>query len=161
MVTQTTNGARPVTDTGPDSPPSPMQAPASAAPAPAVPAQALASAPTQAQIRGFLTFDRVAVTMTIRLARLIWLAVAIVDAILVLDFVFRLIAARDTGFVHGIFVIGSAMASPFTGIFASVPPISHYTFTWSDLVPMLLVTVVGWIAVRLIRNTGLRTRWFG
>ena len=40
---------------------------------------------------------------------------------------FRLIAARDTGFAHVIMVAGSTLASPFNGIFASVPRFSNLT----------------------------------
>ena len=84
------------------------------------------------------------------LARLVWLAVGVVDAILALDFVFRLIGSIDTGFVHGIYVVGSRIASPFVGIFAGVAPHSRYTLTWSDLVAVGVCTVAGWIVVRVI-----------
>ena len=76
--------------------------------------------------------------------RLVWLVVGVIDAIVGLDFVFRLIVARDTGFAHVIMVAGSTLASPFNGIFASVPRFSNLTLQWSDLLVFLLA-----IAARL------------
>jgi flagellar biogenesis protein FliO len=96
--------------------------------------------------------------MTSALARLVWSVVAIVDAILVLDFVFRLIGAKDEGFVHAVFVFGSTLASPFNGIFASVAHQFPYTLTWSDLVALALCTIAGWLMVRLIRAAGPRRK---
>ena len=62
-----------------------------------------------------------------------------------LNFVFRLIAARDTGFAHVITVAGSTLASPFNGIFASVPRFSNLTLQWSDLLVFLLAIFAGWV----------------
>ncbi len=115
------------------------------------------AAPVAASRRGF-TPGRTASTMTGSLVSLVWLAVAIVDTILVLDFVFRLIGASDQGFVHGVYVIGSTLASPFNGIFASVAHQFPYTLTWSDLVALVLCTIAGWIMVRLIRAASPRRR---
>jgi len=79
------------------------------------------------------------------LIRLIWLIVGVIDAIVGLNFVFRLIAARDTGFAHVIMVAGSTLASPFNGIFASVPRFSNLTLQWSDLLVFLLAIFAGWV----------------
>jgi hypothetical protein len=114
-------------------------------------------APVAASRRRF-TPGRSMSTMTGGVVSLVWLAVAIVDAILVLDFVFRLIGASDEGFVHGIYVIGSTLASPFNGIFTSVAHQFPYTLTWSDLVALVLCTIAGWIVVRLIRAASPRPR---
>jgi hypothetical protein len=115
------------------------------------------TAPVAASRRRF-TPGRAVSTMTNTLASLVWLAVGIVDTILVLDFVFRLIGANDEGFVHGVYVVGSTLASPFNGIFASVAHQFPYTFTWSDLVALVLCTMAGWLVVRLIRAAGPRRR---
>jgi hypothetical protein len=101
---------------------------------------------------------RVVPTLTGALARLVWMLVAIVDAMLVLDFVFRLIGAGDEGFVHAVFAVGSTLASPFNGIFASVAHQFSYVLTWSDLVALVLCTFAGWVIVRLIRAAGPRER---
>jgi hypothetical protein len=84
------------------------------------------------------------------LIRLIWLIVGVIAAIVGLDFVFRLVAARDTGFAHVIMVAGSTLASPFNGIFASVPRFSKLTLQWSDLLVLLLAIAAGWVLTRLV-----------
>ena len=51
----------------------------------------------------------------------IWLVVGVIDAVVGLDFVFRLIAASDSGVAHVILMAGSSwLSGPFDGIFASV-----------------------------------------
>jgi hypothetical protein len=84
--------------------------------------------------------------------------VAIVNAVLLLDFVFRLIGAKDDGFAHAVFSIGSTMASPFDGIFANVAPLGGYVLRWSDLVVVLLCTLAGFVITRLLRLVQRRTR---
>ena len=101
-----------------------------------------------------ISFARIVPAVAGRLAQLVWVIVGVVDAILVLDFAFRLIGARDTGFVHGVYTVGSTLASPFSGIFANVPRLGGYTLTWSDGVAVLLCTIAGWAIVRLIRIAG-------
>lgn len=117
------------------------------------------SAPVAARRRRFAP-RHAAWAMTSALARLVWLVVAIVDAILALDFVFRLIGAQDEGFVHAVFVVGSTLASPFNGIFASVAHQFPYALTWSDLVALVLCTVAGWLVVRLVRAFSSRPKLF-
>jgi hypothetical protein len=84
-------------------------------------------------------------------ARVVWAVVGIVDAILLLDFVFRLIGAKDEGFAHAVFSFGSTLASPFDGIFANVAPLGGYVLRWSDLVVVFLCTLAGFIITRLLR----------
>jgi hypothetical protein len=89
-----------------------------------------------------------------RVRQVIWLLVAVIDAIVGLDFVFRLVAASDTGVAHLIFVSGSWLAGPFDGIFASVPRISGLTLRWSDLLVIVLASVAGWGVVRVAGLSG-------
>ena len=84
-----------------------------------------------------------------RIRQMLWLIVGVIDAIVGLDFLFRLIGASGTGVAHLIFVAGSWLAAPFDGIFASVPRISGVTLRWSDLLVIVLATVVGWQVVRV------------
>ncbi len=93
-----------------------------------------------------------------RVRQAIRLMVGIIDAIVGLDFVFRLIGAAGTGFAHGIMVAGSWLASPFNGIFASVPRIAHLSLTWSDLLVLVLATVIGEIVVRMAGLAGAAAR---
>ena len=89
-------------------------------------------------------------------ARVVWAVVGIVDAVLLLDFVFRLIAASDDGFAHAVFSFGSTVAAPFDGIFANVGRIAGYAFRWSDLVVVLICTLAGFIVTRVLGRA--RTR---
>jgi hypothetical protein len=86
-------------------------------------------------------------------SRIVWAIVVVVDAILLLDFVFRLIGAKDEGFAHAVFSFASTLASPFDGIFANVGPIGGYVLKWSDLVVVFLCTLAGFIITRLLRLT--------
>jgi hypothetical protein len=92
------------------------------------------------------------------IARVVWAVVGIVDAILLLDFVFRLIGAKDDGVAHAVFAFGSTLASPFDGIFANVGPIGGYVLRWSDLVVVFLCTLAGFVITRLFRLVQQRRR---
>jgi uncharacterized membrane protein YtjA (UPF0391 family) len=89
-----------------------------------------------------------------RVRQAIWLVVAVVDAVVGLDFVFRLVAASNTGLAHLVFVWGSWIAGPFDGIFASVPTISGLTLRWSDLLVIVLATAAGRLVVRAAGLSG-------
>ncbi len=89
-----------------------------------------------------------------RIRQGIYLLVGLIDAVVGLDFLFRLIAAANTGFAHLIFVAGSWLSGPFDGIFASVPRISGLTLRWSDLLVMVLATIIGWQVVRVFGLSG-------
>jgi hypothetical protein len=92
------------------------------------------------------------------LVRLVWAIVAIVDLIVLLDFVFRLIGARDEGFAHAVFSFSSTLASPFDGIFANVATIGGYALKWSDLVVVFLCTLAGFVVTRTLAISQTRRR---
>jgi len=92
------------------------------------------------------------------LVRVVWAVVALLDAVLLLDFLFRLIGARDDGFAHVVFWFGATLASPFDGIFANVGPMAGYAFRWSDIVVVLLVTLAGFLVTRMIPLAQIRRR---
>lgn len=95
-----------------------------------------------------------------RVRQAIWLIVGVVDAMVGFDFLFRLIAASNTGVAHLVFVSGSWLAGPFDGIFASVPKVSGLTLRWSDLLVIVLATVVAWQVLRVagLSGSGRRQR---
>jgi len=93
-----------------------------------------------------------------RVKQLIWLVVGLADAVVGLDFLFRLIAAGNTGFAHLIFVAGSWLSAPFDGIFASVPRIPGLTLRWSDLLVIAIATILGLTVVRLAGLSGVGRR---
>jgi len=95
-----------------------------------------------------------------RVGELILLSVAIVDAFLALDFVFRATAATDDGFVSVVSRVGGALASPFAGIFRpGVPQVGHTTF-WAAILALAIYTVAALVLLRLIHlvSNPLRSR---
>jgi hypothetical protein len=92
------------------------------------------------------------------LVRVVWAIVGIVDLLVMLDFVFRLIGARDEGFAHAVFSFGSTLASPFDGIFANVVSVGGYALRWSDLVVVFLCTLAGFIVSRTLALAPTRKR---
>ncbi|HVB13417.1 MAG TPA: hypothetical protein VNH38_01495 [Candidatus Dormibacteraeota bacterium] len=95
-----------------------------------------------------------------RVSELILLSVAVVDAFLALDFVFRASAVGGDGFVSVVDRVGGALASPFAGIFRpGVPSVGHTTF-WAALLAVAIYTVAALVLVRLIHlvSSPLRRR---
>jgi len=85
-----------------------------------------------------------------RLGELVLLSVAIVDAFLALDFVFRATAVSQDGFVSVVDRVGGALASPFAGIFRSgVPQLGHTTY-WAALLALAVYTLAALVLLRLL-----------
>jgi hypothetical protein len=85
-----------------------------------------------------------------RLQSAVWLAVGIVDVILALDFVFKLLAAANVGFVGFITSVAGSLSAPFRGVLASSVPTGHYLY-WPDVVAVVVYVIAAWIVVSLIR----------
>ncbi|HUY56887.1 MAG TPA: hypothetical protein VMV12_03550 [Candidatus Micrarchaeaceae archaeon] len=86
-----------------------------------------------------------------RVGELVILSVAIVDAFLALDFLFRATAATNDGFVSVVDRVGSALAHPFAGIFGpGVPQVGHTTF-WAALLALAVYTLAALVLVRLMQ----------
>jgi hypothetical protein len=83
---------------------------------------------------------------------LVWLCLAVVDALLALDFLLRALAARASGVVGVVNRVGNLLAKPFDGVFnrPGVPRVDHTTF-WAALVAIVVYTVAAWIVIRLLR----------
>jgi hypothetical protein len=84
-----------------------------------------------------------------RLKNLIWLAAAVVDAVLALDFVFKIASSADVGFVSFIWSIASPLSAPFRGVLASAVTTGHYAY-WPDIVGIVVYSIAAWIVVALI-----------
>jgi hypothetical protein len=110
----------------------------SAAPAQAPTARGVQSAPAPA--RAF------------PIVELVWLAIAIVDAILAFDFAFRALAAGDTGFVGAVVTIGDALASPFRGVVRgrSFPNVDHTSY-WEAVVAIVVYTLAVALLLQFLR----------
>ncbi|MGH7704986.1 MAG: hypothetical protein ACRENY_03885 [Candidatus Dormibacteria bacterium] len=90
-----------------------------------------------------------AATAASRISSAVWLAVGIVDAILVLDFIFKLLAAAEVGFVGFISGLATALSDPFRGIAASSVASSHYA-NWPDVVGIVVYLILAAIVVGLV-----------
>jgi hypothetical protein len=84
-----------------------------------------------------------------RAKNLVWLAAGIVDAILALDFVFKIAGSADVGFVSFIWSLGSALSSPFRGVLASSVTTGHYAY-WPDVAGIVVYSIAAGIVVALI-----------
>jgi hypothetical protein len=86
-----------------------------------------------------------------RTTRLLWFAVSVVDSFLALDLVFRLASANDIGFAALVLRVGDALSMPFQGIFANLTARGGAVIRWSDLVALVIYTLVAWAVVTLVR----------
>ncbi len=79
----------------------------------------------------------------------VWLAVTVVDAILALDFIFKILAAGNVGFVAFIDSLATALSAPFRGVVASTVSTGHLAY-WPDVVGIVVYTIAAAIVVGLI-----------
>jgi hypothetical protein len=127
-------------------------APAAAEPySPATPVAANSARPAVAGAPVYT--NRVAVyPIGARLFQLVWLAAGVVNLIVALDFVFRAVAAHNTGFAHYIYRLGGWLAAPFDGIFNTTVAF-HGTavLRWADVLAVVVYTAAAWIVTKLVR----------
>ncbi|MFZ0996478.1 MAG: hypothetical protein WAO09_10960 [Candidatus Dormiibacterota bacterium] len=84
-----------------------------------------------------------------RAKSLVWLAAGVVDAILALDFVFKIAGSADVGFVSFIWSIASHLSAPFRGVLTSTVSTGHYAY-WPDIVGIVVYSIAAWIVAALI-----------
>lgn len=89
---------------------------------------------------------------SLRVGELIWFGLALVDAFLALDFLFRALAAHDSGFIVFVTRVGNALANPFVGVLnrPGVPRVDHTTY-WAALVAIVIYTIAAWMVIQLLR----------
>jgi hypothetical protein len=85
-----------------------------------------------------------------RIQSAVWLVVGIVDVALALDFVFKLLAAANVGFVGFISDVAGSLSAPFRGVLATSAPSGHY-FAWPDVVAVVVYSIAALVVVILIR----------
>ena len=81
--------------------------------------------------------------------QVVWLAVAVVDAFLVVRFVFLAVRAGASEFTSFIYTVGGALAEPFRGIFATTVRNGH-PLEWAALLAIAVYTFAAWVVTRLI-----------
>jgi hypothetical protein len=79
----------------------------------------------------------------------VWLAVAVVDAFLVLRFILLAADARASGFTSFIYTVGVALSQPFRTVFATTNSNGH-PLQWAVLLAIVVYTFAGWVVSRLI-----------
>lgn len=86
------------------------------------------------------------------IVELLWLCTAVVDAILAFDFLFRALAARNTGFVGAVVQIGDALSRPFRGVLSgrSLPYVDHTSY-WQALVAIVIYTLAVALLLQFLR----------
>ncbi len=107
---------------------------------------------------GVQTTTRTTATVTpvaSRLQSAVWLAVGVVDVILALDFVFKLLATVNVGFVAFVTSVAGALSAPFRGVLASSVPSGHY-FYWPDVLAAVVYVIAAWVLVSLVHITAGR-----
>ncbi|MHB8395547.1 MAG: hypothetical protein ACYDC5_13870 [Candidatus Dormibacteria bacterium] len=96
------------------------------------------------------TSSRPSVTPGFRLRQLVWLAAGVVDAILALDFLFKIIGATSIGFVSFIGTLASGLSAPFRGILPTAVTAGAHVAFWPDVVAIIVFGLAAWIVVALI-----------
>lgn len=121
---------------------------------PAVPATTQAAPATTQRVgtgTAVMTESTTTRGVTYRATQFVWFIVAILDAFLAFDFIFRLAKANDTGFVNFIYGVGGALAAPFDGIFGVTITNTSYVARWGDLVAIVIYSLIGLAITALIR----------
>ncbi len=90
------------------------------------------------------------VTPAFRSRQFVWLAAGVVDAVLALDFLFKIIGANPIGFVSFIGGVASALSAPFRGILSTSVTAGAHVAYWPDVVAIVVYGIAAWIVVALI-----------
>jgi hypothetical protein len=96
-----------------------------------------------------VTTDRSA--NSLRAEQAVWLLTGIVDALLIIRFLFKLLgASTQASFVTFIYNLTQVFVAPFHGIFNSAAS-GHNVFEPESLVAIAIYSLIGWGIVALIR----------
>ncbi|MGH7643801.1 MAG: hypothetical protein ACRENX_12470 [Candidatus Dormibacteria bacterium] len=87
--------------------------------------------------------------MAFRLKSTVWLAAGVVDAVMALDFIFKLVASANVGFVGFISGVAGALSVPFSGVITTSVSTGHYTY-WPDVAGIVVYTIAAGIVVALV-----------
>ena len=101
---------------------------------------------------GDRTVTRTSSTVTpvaFRIKSAVWLAAGVVDAIMALDFIFKLLASADVGFIAFISGLAAPLSAPFRGVLTSSVSTGHYAY-WADVAGIVIYTIAAGIVVALI-----------
>jgi uncharacterized protein YggT (Ycf19 family) len=83
--------------------------------------------------------------------RIVWFVVALIDALLVMRFLFRMMGASPSAeFVRFVYAITQPLIAPFQGIFNTTGQ-GAYIFEPESLVALIVYSLLGWAVVALLR----------
>ena len=88
---------------------------------------------------------------SVRAEQAVWLVAGVIDALLIIRFVFKLLAAStQASFVRFIYDITQLLVTPFHGIFNTAAS-GHLVFEPESLVAIAIYSLIGWGLASLIR----------
>lgn len=90
------------------------------------------------------------VTPGFQARQLLWLAMGVVDAILALDFLFKLIGAAAVGFVAFVGNLALPLAAPFRGVLTTNVGAGAHLAYWPDVVGIVVYSLAAWILIALV-----------
>ncbi len=86
-----------------------------------------------------------------RIAGLIWLLFAALDALILVRILLKFIAANPTSdFARAIYVVSGVFLAPFSGLIAS-PAIGNGVIEISSMIAIVVYSLLAWLIVRLFR----------
>jgi uncharacterized protein YggT (Ycf19 family) len=91
-----------------------------------------------------------AVSPTYRISQILYLALGVVEALMITRVVLKLLAANaDVGFVRFVYGLSAPLVAPFQGIFST--PVSHTNvLELSSLVALAVYALIAWGIARLV-----------
>lgn len=82
-------------------------------------------------------------------SQLVWIAVAVVDAFLVLRFILAAAGAGTSTFTSIVGTVGKALSRPFENVFATTVSNGH-PLLWAAVLALVVYTFAAWIVSRLV-----------
>jgi hypothetical protein len=88
---------------------------------------------------------------SVRAEQAVWLVAGVVDALLIIRFLFKLLgASNQASFVRFIYDLTQIFVSPFHGIFNTAAS-GHNVFEPESLVALAIYSLIGWGLASLVR----------
>lgn len=91
-----------------------------------------------------------------RVNQIVYLALGILEGLLIIRFVLKLLAANpDAGFTSTIYALSDPFVGPFNGVFAT-PQSRGIVLDLAAVLAMIVYALIGWAIARLIYALGAR-----
>ena len=84
-----------------------------------------------------------------RLVQAVYLIFGVVEALLVIRFLLRALAANaDAGFAQAVYAISGVLVAPFTGLFGTPQLATGAALELSTLIALIVYAAIGWLLAR-------------